>query len=68
MKTTNKSISNNTINFIQLKLFDFDDGQPNFEDILNKRLNKDVSLKKNDYSMELDENNTFKYINPSSPK
>ena len=67
MKTTNKSISNNSIHFIQLKLFDFEDGKPNFDEILNKRLNKESSFSK-DYSLEFDENNVFKYINPSCPK
>lgn len=67
MKTTNKSISNNTINYIQLKLFDFVDGKPNFDEVLKKRLNEDISLN-NSNSIELDENNTFKYVNPSCPK
>ena len=67
MTTTNKSISNNSIHFIQLKLFDFMDGKPNFNETLNKRLNQETSLS-NDYSLELDENNTFKYINPECPK
>jgi len=30
MKSENKSISNNSIHFIQLKLFDFMDGKPTF--------------------------------------
>ena len=67
MKTTNKSISNNSIHFIQLKLFDFMDEKPNFDEILNKRLKQESSLSK-DYSLELDENNTFKYVNPECPK
>jgi hypothetical protein len=41
MKTTNKSISNNSIRFIQLKLFDFMDKKPNFDEILNKRLKQE---------------------------
>ena len=49
MKTTNKSISNNSIHFIQLKLFDFMDGKPNIDETLNKRLNHKSSLS-NDYS------------------
>ena len=67
MKTTNKSISNNTINYIQLKLFDFVDEKPNFDEVLKKRLNEDISLN-NSNSIELDENNIFKYVNPSCPK
>ena len=67
MKSENKSISNDSIHFIQLKLFDFMDGKPNFDETLNKRLNQYSSLS-NDYSLELDENNTFKYINPECPK
>ena len=56
MQTENKSISNNSIHFIQLKLFDFMDGKPNFNETLTKRLNQETSLS-NDYSLELDENN-----------
>ena len=41
MKTTNKSISNNSIHFIQLKLFDFMDKKPNFDEILNKQLKQE---------------------------
>ena len=67
MQTKNESISNNSIHFIQLKLFDFMDGKPTFKKTLNKRLNQESSLS-NDYSLELDENNTFKYINPECPK
>ena len=67
MQTKNKPISNNTIHFIQLQLFDFIDEKPNFKKTLNKRLNQESSLS-NDYSLELDENNTFKYINPTCPK
>ena len=61
MKTTNKSISNNSIHFIQLKLFDFMDKKPNFDEILNKRLKQESSLSK-DYSLELDENNTLSML------
>jgi len=57
MKMTNKYISNNGIHFIQLKFFDFMDEKPNFDEILNKRLKQESSLS-NDYSLELDENNT----------
>ena len=60
MKTTNKSISNNNIHLIQLKFFDFMDEKPNFNEALNKRLNQKSSLS-NDYSLEIDENNTSKY-------
>jgi len=67
MKTTNKSISNNSIHLIQLKLFDFMDEKPNFDEILNKRLKQQTSFS-NNYSLELDENNTFKYVNPECPK
>ena len=38
-----------------------------FDEILNKRLKQESSLSK-DYSQELDENNTFKYVNPECPK
>ena len=67
MQSKNKSISNNTINYVQLKLFDFVDEKPNFDEILKKRLKEEVSLDTNN-SIELDENNTFKYVNPSCPK
>ena len=67
MQSKNEPISNNSIHFIQLKLFDFMDGKPNFDETLNKRLNQESSLS-NDYPLELDENNTFKYINPEWPK
>ena len=67
MKSENKSIPNNNIHFIQLKLFDFMDEKPDFNKTLNKRLNQESSFS-NDYSLELDENNTFKYINPECPK
>ena len=50
MKTTNKSIPNNSIHFIQLKLFDFMDEKPNFDEILNKRLKQETSLS-NAYSL-----------------
>jgi len=40
MKTKNKSISNNSINYIQLKLFDFIDGKPNFDEFLKKTLKR----------------------------
>jgi hypothetical protein len=41
MKTKNESISNNNKHFIQLKLFDFMDKKPNFDEILNKRLKQE---------------------------
>ena len=44
MKSENKSISNDSIHFIQLKLFDFMDGKSNFDETLNKRLNQESSF------------------------
>ena len=41
MQTKNESISNNSIHFIQLKLFDFMDGKPTFKKTLNKKLNQE---------------------------
>ena len=44
MKSENKPISNNSIHFIQLKLFDFVDGKSNFDETLNKRLKQESSF------------------------
>lgn len=40
----------------------FNEGTSTFDEFLNKRLNKEYSISK-DYSLELDENNVFKYVN-----
>ena len=63
----NKSVLNNNINFMQLKLHDFSDEKINQEKIISKRLNKTPNFENTNHKLFLDENNTFKYDDPICP-
>lgn len=64
MTKQNKSVLNSKLDFIQLKLFDFDEKiEP--EKIISKRLNKATNVENSNQKLLLDENNTFSYINPT---
>ena len=62
-----KSALNSNINFIQVKLFDFDDGKINREKIISERLNKVPEIENINKELFLDENNVFSYVNPVCP-
>ena len=67
MKTQIKTVLNNNIDFIQLKLFDFSKEKIDPKKIISERLNKDPKIKNTNQKLFLDENNTFKYDNPICP-
>lgn len=62
-----KSALNTNINFIQVKLFDFDDGKINREKIISERLDKSPEIENINKELFLDENNEFSYVNPVCP-
>lgn len=62
-----KSALNSNINFIQVKLFDFNDGKINREKIILERLNKSPEIENINKELFLDENNVFSYVNPVCP-
>lgn len=63
----NKFVLNSNLNFIQLKLFDFSIQKPDFEKILDDKLNKDFKIKNTTHKLFLNENNEFSYVNPICP-
>ena len=67
MKKQIKTVLNNNIDFIQLKLFDFSKEKIDPKKIILERLNKDPKIKNTNQKLFLDENNTFKYDNPICP-
>ena len=62
-----KSALNSNINFIQVKLFDFNDGKIDREKIISERLNKVPEIENINKELFLDENNVFSYVNPVCP-
>ena len=60
MKKQIKTVLNNNIDFIQLKLFDFSKEKIDPKKIILERLNKDPKIKNTNQKLFLDENNTFK--------
>ena len=67
MKKQTKSVLNNNIDFIQLKLFDFSKEKIDHKKIISKRLNKHPKIQNTNQKLFLDENNIFKYNNPICP-
>ena len=67
MTKQNKFVLNSNLNFIQLKLFDFENEVIDPNEIIDKRLNKTPEIKNNNQKLFLDENNTFSYVNPVCP-
>ena len=67
MSKQNKFVLNTNINFIQLKLFDFENEEIDPNEIIEKRLNKIPKITNNNPKLLLDENNTFSYVNPICP-
>lgn len=67
MTKQNKFVLNSNLNFIQLKLFDFENEKIDPNEIIEKRLNKTSKIKNNNQKLFLDENNTFSYVNPVCP-
>ena len=67
MTKQNKFVPNTNINFIQLKLFDFENEEIDPNEIIEKRLNKIPKITNNNPKLLLDENNTFSYVNPICP-
>ena len=62
-----KSALNSNINFIQVKLFDFDNDKIDREKIISERLNKVPEIENINKELFLDENNVFSYVNPVCP-
>ena len=58
---------NSNLDFIQLKLYDFSDEKIDHEKIISERLNKNPKIENTNQKLLLDENNTFKYDNPTCP-
>ena len=67
MPNINKSVLNSNLDFIQLKLYDFSDEKIDHEKIISERLNKNPKIENTNQKLLLDENNTFKYDNPTCP-
>ena len=67
MTKQTKSVLNNNLDFIQLKLYDFSDEKIDHEKIISERLNKNPKIENTNRKLFLDENNTFKYDNPICP-
>lgn len=67
MTKQTKSVLNNNLDFIQLKLYDFSDEKIDHEKIISERLNKKPKIENTNQKLFLDENNTFKYDNPICP-
>lgn len=63
MTKQTKSALNSSINFIQLKLYNFSDEKINQEKIISERLDKNPKIENTNKKLMLDENNTFKYDN-----
>lgn len=67
MTKQNKFALNSTLNFLQLKLFDFSNEKVDFKETLDKKLNKCSKIENNSHELFLDENNKFSYVNPICP-
>ena len=67
MTKQTKSVLNNNLDFIQLKLYDFSDEKIDQEKIISGKLNKNPKIENTNHKLFLDENNTFKYDNPICP-
>ena len=67
MTKQTKSVLNNNLDFIQLKLYDFSDEKIDQEKIISGKLNKNPKIENTNHKLFLDENNTFRYDNPICP-
>ena len=67
MTKQTKSVLNNNLDFIQLKLYDFSDEKIDQEKIISGKLNKNPKIENTHHKLFLDENNTFRYDNPICP-
>ena len=67
MTKQTKSVLNNNLDFIQLKLYDFSDEKIDQEKIISGKLNKNPKIENTHHKLLLDENNTFRYDNPICP-